>query len=118
MMLGLRRRGKSEEADVVVPDGAGFARVLWPFERVLAPSLGTGASKTAQLSLRVPAERPVLTFRYGVDPTVWGNPSVGPIAFRVSLGGRASFEDQLDPARRLVARRSAAVALDLAEWPC
>src|SRR5262249_39590203 len=63
MMLGLRRRGKSEEADVVVPDGAGFARVLWPFERVLAPSLGTGASKTAQLSLRVPAERPVLTFR-------------------------------------------------------
>jgi hypothetical protein len=95
---------------------------LWPFAPVMAEKVGTRAAPvTARMTIDVPAaDRPALTFAYGLNPDRWLDAPSGPFTFAIDLesGGAPTsiFRAAIDPHRNLAERRWIDGDIDLAAY--
>jgi hypothetical protein len=88
IVVTLRRRkpqgNRTPVREVADVSGASWSR--WPFDDVLRQSPGTAADPApARLEITVPADRPILTTAFGMDPDRWYGPPTGPFTFEAFL---------------------------------
>lgn len=127
----LRRRDGAPAGESVLdrlaPSASMLSRARWPFADVLTQSVTLDTDpRPAFLQLRVPPQGGALQLSFGINPDRWLGLKSGPFRFAIAVLTRRAtndrgrrqlvFEEFIDPARDLTARRWHPVEVNLDEF--